>query len=107
MVGETAGKLLSHLSNKGSGLNPCQVLPVAGNGIMDVAFSPDGSKLAVACRDGACRLLDWPSGQCVAGFQVRTVRGLTATSVYMICAMVNSVHYHGLGVPVRMCANWM
>jgi WD40 repeat protein len=72
MVGESgSAKLLSTLSSKSSGLNPINTVHPGGGGINDVAFSPDGTRLAVACRDGSCRVLDWPSGHCIAGFQVR------------------------------------
>lgn len=70
MVGDGAGKLLSQISSKGSSTHPVNSITVPGNGINDVAFNPDGTRLAVACRDGGCRLLDWPSGNCVAGFYV-------------------------------------
>jgi len=70
MVGESSSaKLLSQLSSKSSGLNPINTINPGGGGINDVSFSPDGARLAVACRDGSCRVLDWPSGHCTAGFQ--------------------------------------
>jgi WD40 repeat protein len=71
MTGESSGKLLSHLSSKSSSNNPVQTISVPCGGINDAAFSPDGSKLAVASRDGSVRLLDWPSGTCIGGFRVR------------------------------------
>lgn len=40
-----------------------------GTGINDVAVSPDGSKLAAACRDGTLRLIDLASGDVVGGTQ--------------------------------------
>jgi hypothetical protein len=70
MTGESSGKLLS-LSSKSSGTNPCHTIAVPCGGVTDAAFSPDGSKLAVAGRDGSVRLLDWPSGTCIRGFRVR------------------------------------
>lgn len=74
MMGEATGKLLSMsslTSSRTSGLNPCQTISVPGcGGVNDVAFNPDGNRLAAACRDGSVRLLDWPSGQCVAGYRV-------------------------------------
>ncbi|GBF89015.1 hypothetical protein Rsub_01514 [Raphidocelis subcapitata] len=75
MLGEGggSGKLLSMPSltaSRASGLSPCQTITVPGScGANDAAFSPDGGRLAVACRDGSVRLLDWPSGQCVAGYR--------------------------------------
>eukprot|EP00775_Hariotina_reticulata_P004222 gene4222-4471_t len=70
MAGESSGKLLSHLSNKSSGQNAVQTVTVPGcGGINDASFSPDGLKLAVACRDGSVRVLDWPGGTCLGGFQ--------------------------------------
>lgn len=76
MTGESSSKLLSHLtSTKTASNNPLQTISVPGcGGINDAAFCPDGSKLAVACRDGSVRLLDWPSGVCVGGYQVRLSR---------------------------------
>jgi len=74
MMGDAPGKLLSVpglTSSRASGLSPCQTISVPACGaINDVAFNPDGNRLAVACRDGSVRLLDWPSGQCVAGYRV-------------------------------------
>lgn len=70
MIGESSGKLLSHLSSKSLGNNPSQTITLACGGVNDAAFSPDGGRLAVACRDGSVRLLDWPSGQCLGGYQV-------------------------------------
>eukprot|EP00879_Flechtneria_rotunda_P028765 GHRR01030985.1.p1 GENE.GHRR01030985.1~~GHRR01030985.1.p1 ORF type:complete len:472 (+),score=191.29 GHRR01030985.1:604-2019(+) len=72
--GEGGGKLLSQLSGLSSSSSrtssqaPCQTINVNGGGINDAAFSPDGSRLAVACRDGTVRLLDWPNGNCVGGY---------------------------------------
>eukprot|EP00879_Flechtneria_rotunda_P024967 GHRR01026495.1.p1 GENE.GHRR01026495.1~~GHRR01026495.1.p1 ORF type:complete len:222 (+),score=63.06 GHRR01026495.1:604-1269(+) len=74
--GEGGGKLLSQLSGLSSSSSrtssqaPCQTINVNGGGINDAAFSPDGSRLAVACRDGTVRLLDWPNGNCVGGYSV-------------------------------------
>jgi WD40 repeat protein len=52
----------------------CLLAAVAGcGGINDASFSPDGLKLAVACRDGSVRVLDWPGGTCLGGFQVGLV----------------------------------
>ncbi len=74
MMGEAPGKLLSMpglTSTRASGLGPCQTITVPScGGVNDAAFNPDGNRLAAACRDGSVRLLDWPSGQCVAGFRV-------------------------------------
>jgi WD40 repeat protein len=70
MTGEGSGKLLSHLSSKSGSSNTVQIIPVPCGGISDAAFSPDGSKLAVANRDGSVRLLDWASGVCIGGFRV-------------------------------------
>jgi hypothetical protein len=73
MLGEGSGKLLSMsslTSSRQSAHNPCQTVAVPGcGGVNDVAFNPDGNRLAAACRDGSVRLLDWPSGQCVAGYR--------------------------------------
>jgi WD40 repeat protein len=70
MTGETSGKLLSHLSSKSNSNNPVQTISVPCGGINDAAFSPDGSKLAVANRDGTVRLLDWTTGACIGGYKV-------------------------------------
>jgi WD40 repeat protein len=81
MLGEPPGKLLSmsglaSAAARSSGLAPCQVITVPGAGSAnDAAFNPDGNRLAVACRDGSVQLLDWPSGQCIAGYRVRGGRG--------------------------------
>lgn len=70
MTGEGSGKLLSHLSSKSTGSNPSSTISLACGGINDAAFCPDGGRLAVACRDGSVRLLEWPSGACLGGYQV-------------------------------------
>lgn len=73
MTGESSGKLLAHLSSKTTAGPPATPISVPGcGGINDAAFSTDGARLVVACRDGSVRLLDWPSGTCVGGFQVRS-----------------------------------
>lgn len=69
MTGEGSGKLLSHLSSKSTGSNPSSTISLACGGINDAAFCPDGGRLAVACRDGSVRLLEWPSGACLGGYQ--------------------------------------
>ncbi|KAF6256805.1 WD40-repeat-containing domain protein [Scenedesmus sp. NREL 46B-D3] len=69
MTGESSGKLLSSLSSKSTGSNPCSTISLACGGFNDAAFCPDGSRLAVACRDGSVRLLEWPSGACLGGYQ--------------------------------------
>jgi WD40 repeat protein len=38
---------------------PVALVRVPGGGINDMAFSPDGQRLAVACRDGALRIYDY------------------------------------------------
>jgi hypothetical protein len=70
MTGEGSGKLLSHLSSKSTGSNPSSTISLACGGINDATFCPDGGRLAVACRDGSVRLLEWPSGACLGGYQV-------------------------------------
>jgi WD40 repeat protein len=61
-----------------------QTISVPCGGINDAAFSPDGSKLAVASRDGSVRLLDWPSGTCIGGYRVRGVVLMVPTANHTI-----------------------
>ena len=51
--------------------SPVSTFTVNGGGINDMALSPDGTRLAVACHDGALRVLDMATGTVVGGFQVR------------------------------------
>lgn len=85
VVGTAAGNLLMYkkghglaeltsrfslsLGSKSSGPSPQQTIAIGGGGVQDVAFSPDGLQLAVACRDGALRVVDVSSGNVVAGFK--------------------------------------
>jgi WD40 repeat protein len=85
MTGEGSGKLLSHLSSKSTGSNPSSTISLACAGINDAAFCSDGGRLAVACRDGSVRLLEWPSGACLGGYQV----GFTSMFVVVIDGVSN------------------
>jgi WD40 repeat protein len=88
MTGEGSGKLLSHLSSKSTGSNPSSTISLACGGINDAAFCPDGGRLAVACRDGSVRLLEWPSGACLGGYQV------CVADYYICCSKYESVPYY-------------
>lgn len=67
VIGESASKFLSL---KSSNKNPGPVSSFnLGAPITDIAPSPDGTKLAAACRDGVLRLLDVAAGTVVGGFQ--------------------------------------
>ncbi|KAI0705953.1 WD40-repeat-containing domain protein [Cytidiella melzeri] len=47
--------------------------------IVSAAYSPDGSKLAVACEDGKIRVLD-----CMTGLAVQTLRGCLDPMIYQV-----------------------
>jgi WD40 repeat protein len=67
IVSESSSKFLSlgSSSNKNSG--PVSIFAVGGGLIHDMAVSPDGSRLAVACKDGVLRILDLATGACLHG----------------------------------------
>ncbi len=95
--GGTGGKFLSHLSSKGGGLSPVQTITLACGGIFDAAFSPDTARLAVACRDGTMRVLEWPSGQCLGGFHVSAhqQRRRWGSHSTVLCAAAAPAWRHG------------
>lgn len=94
MTGEASShKLLSHLSSKAAGVPsaPATTLTVPGcGGINDACFSPDGSRLAVACRDGSVRLLDWQTGTCLEGYQVTSF----SSPPLSLTAPHSNAHHH-------------
>ena len=66
---ESNSKFSLNLSSK-TGNNLHSSIHLDGAGINDMAFDPRGQKVAVACRDGVLRIVDWAAGQTLAGFQV-------------------------------------
>lgn len=67
LLGETSGKFSLSLGSSSKSQTPSTVIPINGGGISDAAVSPDGRTVAVACRDGALRLVDLASGTVVCG----------------------------------------
>ncbi len=54
-----------------------QVTSSQSPGLFDLAFSPDGKMLAVACRDGTLRLFVLPTDELIALAHSRVTRSLT------------------------------
>ncbi len=68
MVGETASKFLS-LGSSNKNVSPLTTFNLNGGAVSDIAMSPDGTRMAAACRDGVLRILDVANGSVVAGMQ--------------------------------------
>eukprot|EP00798_Chlamydomonas_sp_ICE-L_P024182 gene24182-9772_t len=60
---------LGSSKSKAQAQSPFNTISVNGGGINDIALSPDGTRIAAACRDGALRLLDLATGTLIGGFQ--------------------------------------
>jgi hypothetical protein len=77
---EKDSKFSLNIGSKGASSIPhINSISVPGGGINDLAASPCGSKLAVACKDGCCRVLDVSSGTVLQGFKV-SARGWAGRS---------------------------
>ncbi len=73
MVGNSSdSKLLARTNSQQSLRPPVATLQPAGvgGGVTSAAPSPDGCKVAVACKDGVLRIYDAATASLVAGFKV-------------------------------------
>jgi WD40 repeat protein len=61
------GKFLSMGSSTQKQQSPHATIQISGGGILDLAVSPDHTKLAAACKDGALRLVDLATGTVIGG----------------------------------------
>lgn len=71
MGSSSDSKLLARTNSQQQLQPPATALQAAGSGgVAAAAPSPDGTLLAVACKDGVLRLYDLASASLVAGFKV-------------------------------------
>jgi hypothetical protein len=68
VLGDSSNRFSLSLGSSGKASAP-QTFAVGGRGVTDLAASPCGTRLAVACADGALRLLEVTTGSVVGGFQ--------------------------------------